>query len=288
MYGGYAWIRVKVVNEEGLYDIAKADFYVEGLRPIAKVTGPTEVYAGEEYTWSAEESYDPDNLEGEGSGITDYKWGVCAERGGFISGSCGTITFNKEFEEEGCNYSKWIGLEVTDDDAGDQLLATRKNKDYLCVKIITKKNDSNGISSSISSSVGVTNVISLTSNTNTNSNSHFNSFANNLIDKISSFISSQSSNTNEDSSNCNDWDGIPYSEDNCPYCWNPLQIDSDDDGVGNKCDNCKYTYNPDQEDSDGDGIGDACDSSNSSGSAPSDASSASSSATLLGGSSSNS
>lgn len=48
-------------------------------------------------------------------------------------------------------------------------------------------------------------------------------------------------------------------DDNCPYLFNPFQIDSDADQVGNGCDNCPNTGNLSQLESDGDGVGDACD-----------------------------
>ena len=76
-----------------------------------------------------------------------------------------------------------------------------------------------------------------------------------------------------------DNDGVPDFYDNCPYDFNPYQVDSDGDGYGDACDrcaggddsidtdgdglpddcdNCPYVANPGQEDSDGDGIGDVC------------------------------
>lgn len=72
-----------------------------------------------------------------------------------------------------------------------------------------------------------------------------------------------------------DDDGVPDSEDNCPFTPNADQADADGDGVGDACtlsfdfdldadgvpdseDNCPLTPNPDQADSDGDGRGDAC------------------------------
>lgn len=56
-----------------------------------------------------------------------------------------------------------------------------------------------------------------------------------------------------------DNDNVPDTLDNCPYTFNPTQVDTDGDGIGDACDNCPMTENPDQEDTDGDGLGDACD-----------------------------
>ncbi|HQQ62815.1 MAG TPA: thrombospondin type 3 repeat-containing protein [Pseudomonadales bacterium] len=70
-----------------------------------------------------------------------------------------------------------------------------------------------------------------------------------------------------------DNDGIPAATDNCPYIYNPDQVDSDQDGFGDGCevdkdndgvldtvDNCPLVSNTNQQDSDTDGLGDACDS----------------------------
>jgi MYXO-CTERM domain-containing protein len=58
-----------------------------------------------------------------------------------------------------------------------------------------------------------------------------------------------------------DWDGDGIEDpfDNCPFDYNPDQLDSSGDGIGDRCDNCVGVFNPDQLDFDGDGVGDACD-----------------------------
>ncbi len=56
-----------------------------------------------------------------------------------------------------------------------------------------------------------------------------------------------------------DGDGVAFASDNCPFDYNPTQVDSDGDGLGNICDNCPNNANPTQVDSDGDHVGDACD-----------------------------
>jgi len=56
-----------------------------------------------------------------------------------------------------------------------------------------------------------------------------------------------------------DGDGIPNSQDNCPYVPNSGQEDYDDDGIGDACDNCMYDRNPKQIDIDNDQVGDVCD-----------------------------
>lgn len=70
-------------------------------------------------------------------------------------------------------------------------------------------------------------------------------------------------NDARDPSELEDWedesgDGVPNRLDNCPFDYNPDQLDSDGDGVGDVCDNCPDVYNPDQTDTSGNGVGDAC------------------------------
>jgi hypothetical protein len=54
-------------------------------------------------------------------------------------------------------------------------------------------------------------------------------------------------------------DGVDDTIDNCPYAFNPSQLDTDNDGRGDDCDNCRFTPNSTQTNSDADGLGDACD-----------------------------
>ena len=49
-----------------------------------------------------------------------------------------------------------------------------------------------------------------------------------------------------------------FTQDNCPFVYNPRQYDYDRDDVGDRCDNCPYNSNPDQTDTDNNGEGDAC------------------------------
>lgn len=56
-----------------------------------------------------------------------------------------------------------------------------------------------------------------------------------------------------------DMDGVPDSNDNCPFIANNDQNDTDSDNVGNVCDNCINVSNTDQNDADDDGFGDLCD-----------------------------
>ena len=69
-----------------------------------------------------------------------------------------------------------------------------------------------------------------------------------------------------------DNDGLDDLVDNCPWTYNPDQLNSDTDGIGNACDddddndgvldpddNCPLVYNPNQKDYNGNGVGDVCD-----------------------------
>jgi len=69
-----------------------------------------------------------------------------------------------------------------------------------------------------------------------------------------------------------DEDGVCFIDDNCPYYYNPDQLDGNANGIGDACDdddadgvlnaddNCPVEPNPDQRDQDTDGLGDVCDS----------------------------
>ncbi|OGQ17786.1 MAG: hypothetical protein A2138_02965 [Deltaproteobacteria bacterium RBG_16_71_12] len=56
-----------------------------------------------------------------------------------------------------------------------------------------------------------------------------------------------------------DDDGIEDDFDNCPFAFNPTQLDGDGDVRGDDCDNCPQAANFDLADSDADSMGDACD-----------------------------
>ncbi len=56
-----------------------------------------------------------------------------------------------------------------------------------------------------------------------------------------------------------DDDSIEDDQDNCPFAFNPDQLDTDSDARGDGCDNCLQAANFDLRDSDADGDGDACD-----------------------------
>lgn len=54
-------------------------------------------------------------------------------------------------------------------------------------------------------------------------------------------------------------DGVARALDNCPFVYNPLQLDADSDKFGDACDVCPHIASPIALDTDDDGIGDACD-----------------------------
>ena len=56
-----------------------------------------------------------------------------------------------------------------------------------------------------------------------------------------------------------DYFSVTVSHDNCPYVFNPSQLDSDVDNVGDVCDNCLATPNTDQANDDADVLGNVCD-----------------------------
>lgn len=56
-----------------------------------------------------------------------------------------------------------------------------------------------------------------------------------------------------------DHDDICEADDNCPYIYNPDQVNDDGDSIGNACDNCSSLFNEDQLDEDFDAVGDLCD-----------------------------
>ncbi len=72
--------------------------------------------------------------------------------------------------------------------------------------------------------------------------------------------------TTPDGADDDDGDGVPTAVDNCPFTWNPTQLDSDGDGFGNACDDCVSDPNKrvpgicgcgvSDVDSDGDGVAD--------------------------------
>jgi hypothetical protein len=56
-----------------------------------------------------------------------------------------------------------------------------------------------------------------------------------------------------------DEDGVEDEYDNCPFVFNPMQLDADGDDTGTDCDVCVNIFDPDQDDTDWDNTGDACD-----------------------------